>query len=164
VVAHQRVELVDVDEGVLEHLVDVATTDAAADEVTPPVTDGPAWTAERIAWLKEFHRLHRDGRAGQSVWAVLVDGAVAGQVRLRHLPEDGAGEIGLWLRRSVRGRGVGSAVVRAVLDQAVALGLVRVTAETTTNNVLARRLLDRAGFTVVPGGPRGLQAHLDLSR
>ena len=146
--ADPRIQLVDVDEGVLAQLVDVATTDAAADEVTPPVTDGPTWTGERIAWLEQFHRSHRDGGAGQSVWAVVVD--------------DAAGEIGLWLRRSARGRGVGSAVVYAVVQRATAAGLHRLTAETTLNNAGARRVLERAGFTVVPGGPRGPQAYLDL--
>lgn len=163
-VPDQRVELVDVDEHVLAHLVAVATTDAAADEVTPPLTDGPAWTAERIAWLQEFHRAHRDGKAGQAVWAVLVDGAVCGQVRLRCRDADGAGEIGMWLARRVRGRGVATSVVSAVLDRAVAAGLHRVTAETTAGNAAARRALEGAGFTVTPGGERGLRAHLDLCR
>jgi RimJ/RimL family protein N-acetyltransferase len=157
-----RVELVAVDEHILEQLVEVATTDAAADEVTPPLTGGPTWTAQRIAWLREFHRSHRDGLAGQSVWAVLVDGAVAGQVRLERHDADGPGEIGLWLARSVRGRGVGIAVVHAVVDRAAAAGLRRVIAETTTGNIIARRTLERAGFTVVAGGARGLQAHLDI--
>jgi RimJ/RimL family protein N-acetyltransferase len=131
VVANPRVELVDVDEHILELLVEAATTDAAADDVTPPVTDGPQWTAARVAWLRQFHRAHRDGGTGQSVWAVLVDGAVVGQVRLQRRDADGAGEIGMWLARGVRGRGVGTS-------------------------------LERAGFTVVPGGARGLQARLDL--
>jgi RimJ/RimL family protein N-acetyltransferase len=157
-----RVELVDVDESVLAELIEAATTDATADEVTPPLTDGPQWTAARIEWLQQFHRSHRGGLSDQTVWAVLVDGAVAGQVRLRRLTEDGVGETGLWLRRSMRGRGIGTAVVRAVVNQAVVAGLHRVTAETTVTNLPARRTLERAGFTVTSGGPRGLRAQLEL--
>lgn len=50
------VMLVAVDELVLEQLVQAATTDAAADDVTPPLTVGTDWTATRVKWLQDFHR------------------------------------------------------------------------------------------------------------
>lgn len=59
--------LVPVDDAVLEQLVDAAVSDAAADDVTPPLTPGPAWSAERVAWLRAFHR------SGERTWAVVVE-------------------------------------------------------------------------------------------
>jgi hypothetical protein len=55
------VSLLDVDELTLDRLVNAAITDAAANEVTPPVTTGDEWSPARIAWLKDFHRNRRDG-------------------------------------------------------------------------------------------------------
>lgn len=164
-VAGPRVELVDVDERVLALLVEAATTDATADEVTPPITDGCAWTPERTSWLREFHRCRRAGLAGpagEATWAVLVDGAVSGQIRLKRLTPDGVAEIGLWLRRGVRGRGVGTQVVAATLPSAAAAGFRVIHAETTTSNVGARRLLERCGFELSRRRRRGITAVLGL--
>src|SRR3712207_1336148 len=80
-----EVELVAVDEVVLAALVRAATTDAAADEVTPPLTADGSWTPGRVAWLQAFHRDRRDGLdgpLGQATWAVVADGHVVGSVRL----------------------------------------------------------------------------------
>lgn len=79
------VALVAVDETVLAQLVHAATTETEADEVTPPLTVGRAWTPARIAWLREFHRARRDGLAGpirEATWAVVVEELVVGSVRL----------------------------------------------------------------------------------
>lgn len=69
VVAYEQrgsvVTLADVDESTLERLVAAAVTDAAADDVTPPVTLGEDWSAGRIVWLKDFHRARR-GTAGRA--------------------------------------------------------------------------------------------------
>jgi len=53
---------------------EVAITEALADEVTPPLTAGNAWTPIRIAWLRDFHRGRRgglDGLAREATWATL---------------------------------------------------------------------------------------------
>ncbi len=42
------IALVDVDERVLEQLVQAALTDADADDVTPRLTGGSAWTPARV--------------------------------------------------------------------------------------------------------------------
>jgi len=71
-----QVALVAVDDAVLEQLVEATITDASADEVTPPLTAGPAWTPTRIAWLRDFHRGRRigPGRTGPgTTWAITVD-------------------------------------------------------------------------------------------
>jgi len=75
--------LVTVDHTVLEQLVEAATTDATADEVTPALTAGPAWTPTRIAWLRDFHgdrRAGLDGPAREATWAITVDQRVVGSL------------------------------------------------------------------------------------
>lgn len=144
-----RVELVAVDQSLLESLIEVATTDAAADEVTPPVTSGPSWTPARIAWLRDFHVARRaglDGPAGEATWAVTLDQRVVGSVRLQRTEQSGALETGVWLTRSSRGRGVGRAAVEAVLRKAIALDFTSVCARTTAGNSGALRVLKDLGF------------------
>lgn len=171
VVAEQdrpRVELSAVDEVVLEQLVLAATTDAAADEVTPPLTEGPGWTATRVSWLRSFHRDCRaglDGPAREATWAIAVDNHVVGSARLKHTDEQGVLETGLWLTRSARGRGVGRAAMVAVLQQAARAGAARVVAETTVVNASALAVLQHLGFDTAPTDDgRGVRAFLALTK
>src|SRR5699024_7223263 len=76
-----RVQLRDVDDAALDQLLRTAVQDAAAHEVTPPLTSGPAWTAERIDWFLDHHRRARcgvDGPAGEATWAVMLEGRPRG--------------------------------------------------------------------------------------
>lgn len=147
------VVLVAVDDTVLAQLVHAATTDALADEVTPPLTAGRAWTSERVAWLRDFHRVRRAGLAGptgEATWAVVVDELVVGSVRLKHTDEPGVLEMGIWLTHGVRGRGVGRATTATALRQATSLGASGVRADTTVSNGGALAVLRRFGFTLTP--------------
>ena len=157
------VVLVPVDDDVLERLVAVATTGAAAAEVTPG--PGEVWTPERVAWLRAFHRDRRDGLGGAArevTWAVVAHGQVVGAVRLARVEEDGVLEAGVWLTRSARGRGVGRAAVEAVVEQAAALGAVTVRAETTAGNEGALGVLRRLGSTCSAPAPGLVRAELAL--
>lgn len=134
-----------VDDAVLDALVAVATTDAAAGEVTPPLDGATGWTPARVAWLRAFHRTARTGE--QRTWAVLGhDGAVVGSVRLATTEEPGVVETGIWLCRSARGRGLALEAVRAVLVEA---GGATVVARTTAANRGALALLEALRFHVV---------------
>ena len=161
-----RVALSAVDEVVLEQLVLAATTDAAADEVTPPLTEGPGWTATRVTWLRSFHRDCRaglDGPAQEATWAIAVDNHVVGSARLKHTDEQGVLETGLWLTRSARGRGVGRAAMVEVLQQAARTGAALVVAETTIANASALAVLQHLGFDTAPTEDgRGVKAFLAL--
>lgn len=161
------VELSAVDEVVLEQLVLAATTDAAADEVTPPLTEGPGWTATRVTWLRSFHRDCRtglDGPAREATWAIAVDDHVVGSARLKHTDEQGVVETGLWLTRSARGRGVGRAAMVEVLQQAARAGAAVVVAETTAANASALAVLRHLGFdTASTDDGRGVRAILRLA-
>nr|KHD96250.1 GCN5 family acetyltransferase [Kocuria polaris] len=145
------VVLVAVDDTVLAQLVRAATTDAEADEVTPPLTSGRAWTSERVAWLCDFHRVRRAGLAGpagEATWAVVVDELVVGSVRLKHTDELGVLEMGIWLTRGSRGRGVGREATAAAVRQAASLGASGVRADTTVSNTGALVVLRHLGFTL----------------
>ena len=145
------VELVPVDEDVLERLVAAAVTGAAADEVTPPVTPGEDWSAERVAWLRRWHRDRRaglDGPLGEETRAVLKAGGPVGAVRLQRTGEPGVLLTGLWLIRTARGHGTGRAALAAVLTRAAELGAGELHADTTAANGPAVAVLRRLGFRV----------------
>lgn len=141
------VELVPVDEWMLERLIVVAVTEAAADDVVPPLDDAGGWNENRLVWLRQYHRDCReglDGPAGQATFAVLDDGHVVGSVRLALTGNPRELETGMWLARSARGRGVGAEVLMAVTEvarsraDAVVLWL-------TEDQEEARCALERAG-------------------
>ncbi|MHA3701975.1 GNAT family N-acetyltransferase [Jatrophihabitans sp. YIM 134969] len=160
------VELLPVAAERLEELVTVATTRAAADEVTPPVTAGPEWSRERVAWLRRFHLERRDGLSGdgdEQTWAVVVEGRAQGSVRLRRTSEPGVLETGVWLARDARGTGVGTAAVAAVVDRARELGATAIRADTTAGNPGAVAVLRRLGFVVTTGVDSRVGARLDLA-
>jgi RimJ/RimL family protein N-acetyltransferase len=145
------VELVAIDEAVLDELLQAATGDAAAHEVTPPQIVGATWTPGRVSWLRSFHRERRDGLcgpAGEATWAVRVDGHVVGSVRLKRTSESRVLETGIWLTRHARGRGLGRAAVAAVLSEATDIGADVVQADTTATNAGALGVLRSLGFTI----------------
>jgi RimJ/RimL family protein N-acetyltransferase len=146
-----------IDDEVLSRLVTAALTDAAPDEVTPPLTPGTAWTPERIEWMERLHTERRpglDGPAGEATWAIELDGEIVGAVRLKRLPEPGVLETGIWLTRSARGSGVGRRALRAVLGEATAYGAHTVRADTSPQNVAAQGLLRSLGFDTRRAGDR----------
>lgn len=150
-----HVVLTPVDEDVLEELVQAATTDAAADEVTPRLTASTgAWTPPRVAWLRSFHRDRRAGLSGaaaEATWAVVVDDQVVGSVRLKRLTDESMLEVGAWLTRAARGHGVGRAAAAAVLREAGTVGARAVRAQTTNDNAAAQTVLERLGFDLQSG-------------
>ena len=60
--------------------------------------------------------------------------------------EAGVAELAAFVHQSFRGRGIGTALVRAVLAEAERKGLRRVWAQTSSDNVPALRMLKRCGF------------------
>lgn len=153
--AERAVALVDIDEHVLAELVDVATTDAAPNEVTAPLDDGSSWTQARIEWLRALHRDRRrglDGPLGEATWAIVVDGRVAGAIRLKRRTEPDVFETGIWLARGARGSGIATVALRAVLERARAVGASAVRADTTAGNAAALAVLRRLGFELRRAG------------
>jgi GNAT superfamily N-acetyltransferase len=102
---------------------------------------------ERLGRFDE-HRVRqrlRDSFSPQHTSVILADGAFAGCVTLRPA-EDGQWLEHFYLAPGIQGRGLGSAVLRTLLDRTDADGVV------VRLNVLqgsaARRLYERHGFTV----------------
>ncbi|WP_231839635.1 GNAT family N-acetyltransferase [Blastococcus saxobsidens] len=145
---------------------------ASPGEVTPPITPGEEWTAERIEWLRTLHRERRaglDGPAQEATWAVIEfvgDGGrdaerVVGAVRLRRAGEPGVLEMEFWLVRDARGRGVGREAAQLVVERAREAGAVVVRAEATSANGGVLALLRAVGFGTVVDGER-IVAERDL--
>jgi RimJ/RimL family protein N-acetyltransferase len=158
------ITLADVGADMLEQLLELAHHDAAGDDVTPPLGTGSGWNAERIDWFRAYHRAAAaglDGPAGEKSWAVLCDGRPAGSVRLKRTAETTA-EMGVWLGRSFRGSGVGTAALALVLAEARHAGLSHVVANTTAGNVGARRLLGGAGAHLTHDGDGNVSAAVVL--
>ena len=116
-----------------------------------------------MEWLRAFHRDRRRGLAGpgrEATWAVVEvddgadpdDGRVVGGVRLRRTDDPEVLEIGIWLARDARGRGVGAQAMRLVLDRARQAGARTVRAETATTNASAVALLRTLGAVVTVDG------------
>ena len=151
----QRIRLVEVDDRTLESLVVVAVRDANADDVTPPIGESEGWSPARIDWLRDIHRDRRaglNGPAGEVTMAIHVGNSVAGAARLKQTSTAGILETGIWLAKSARGQGVGSAAMLAVLDVARTLGAIGIRADTTAGNMAALGTLERLGFELEPSG------------
>lgn len=140
------VELRRLDEELLARLLAVAVADAEPDEAMPPVEGPPGWTPARRAAFVAYHRdraLGLDGPHAEAGYAVLAGGEPVGVARVARRA-DGTLELGLWLARSARGRGVGTACLGPLLAEAHLVG-GDVIAETTTANPAALSVLARHG-------------------
>ncbi len=160
----RHVELVSVDEDVLDELVKVATSDAAPDEVTPPL--GDSWNPRRVAWLRAYHRHRRSGLKGgeEETAAIRVDGRIVGAIRLHRSDSEAPEslEYGIWLARSWRGLGLGATVLRLIVRRAYELGALRLIARTTASNSPAIATLRRAGATLQQRGDGTVHAEIPL--
>ncbi|NGO68444.1 GNAT family N-acetyltransferase [Streptomyces sp. SB3404] len=149
-------ELRRVTEENLEALLAVAVDDAEPEEVMPPVPGPPGWTGERRDAFRAWHRARLpglEGPLGEAAYAVVDGGRVAGSARLaRPGGRPGTLETGLWLGRSHRGRGIGTAVLGLLLDEATAAGAHRVIADTTAGNAAAIGALRRGGARLTAAG------------
>lgn len=160
------VSLADVDEKVMEQLLQLAKREASPDEVAPPL-GGPGWNLERTAWFFSYHRAAAnglDGEAGEKSWAIMAGGNIAGSIRLKRVEGGGrkTAETGVWLGRSFRSRGIGTAALGLVLGEARRAGLEQVVARTLAGNLGAQRLLAGAGAALKPDDDGTVRAVVDL--
>ncbi|MEV5508745.1 GNAT family N-acetyltransferase [Streptomyces orinoci] len=146
-----QVELQQVDEDSLEELLAVAVDDAAPEEAMPPVTGPPGWTPERQEAFRNWHRSRRPGLVGplrESTFAISHDGKIVGSARLALRDSHDVLETGMWLARSWRGRGIGTATLRLLLHEAARTGARTVVADTKTHNKAALAALRRNDATL----------------
>lgn len=141
-----------------------AATDADADLLWLALHDAFNWTGERRLTLAELrerpdvaHYVEGWRRPGDfGVVAVADDGKAAGAAWGRVLPTADPGygfvaadvpELSMAVFGDYRGRGIGSALLAAVVDQARGLDLGRLSLSVEDANP-ARRLYERAGFVL----------------
>jgi RimJ/RimL family protein N-acetyltransferase len=75
------------------------------------------------------------------------DGDLLGGVALHHFdPMRDTLEVGYWLLREARGRGVATRSVQATVDHAFANGIFRMEAHVRLGNTASERVLERLGF------------------
>jgi RimJ/RimL family protein N-acetyltransferase len=113
------------------------------------------WTLERQEAFREFHRRRREGLEGpcrEVGFAIVAEGEAVGVARLAR-QSDGTHEVGLWLGRSYRGRGIGTAALVILRTKAAELGVSVLRAETTTANAAALGVFRNHG-AVLSAGPQ----------
>lgn len=137
----------------LPELLAVATTDAAPTEVMSPIPGEIGWTAAQRTHFLVFHRLRSldPENTAERTYVIRYGGHVVGAGRVVPTADHNA-EIGLWLGRLARGRGIGRIVVRWLRDLATEQGAVRVVATTTIDNVAAVSALAAAGAVLTRRG------------
>jgi diamine N-acetyltransferase len=98
---------------------------------------------------------------GMNLAAFSTDGAAVGHAFL--VPgELCSAELAVFVRQEFRGRGVGTALVKALLDRGTSAGLRRDWALTGTANLAARRMLEKCGFGMTASA--GAEAELEIRR
>jgi RimJ/RimL family protein N-acetyltransferase len=115
---------------------------------------------EADVWIATWpYRWRRETGAG---WAVVEDGAVAGQISLRRIElGEGLAEVSYWVLGKDRGRGVAGRALATLADWCFGtLGLHRVELAHSTVNVASCRVAERAGFAA-EGTRRGQGRHAD---
>jgi RimJ/RimL family protein N-acetyltransferase len=130
------------DHVLLDRLLHRALADASPDEVMPPPADG-------VPFDDAFRAFYGTWPAGTSMFVVLVGDEVAGMIRLsRHTSMAMLAETGMWLGRSFRSQGYGRSALRALLDEAAAVGVEEIVADTRPDNVAALAVLRACGATL----------------
>jgi RimJ/RimL family protein N-acetyltransferase len=109
------------DEDLLQEALTLAVANAAPAEVMPVAPGPPGWTLSRREAFLEFHRARLGGLSGparEQAFAILVEGRPVGVGRIGVPSQATVHEIGLWLGRSARGRGIEAAALRALAETA----------------------------------------------
>ena len=99
----------------------------------------------------EHYRQHLRGvlQLGAPVWVACASGRVIGWCDLHQRPnpeQQHVGRLGIGVARAWRGRGVGTALLQAVIDKAWRVGFRRLELEVFVDNERAIRLYERHGF------------------
>jgi RimJ/RimL family protein N-acetyltransferase len=109
----------------------------------------PYSQSDARAFIENAARGWGEGTSATFVIAQAAGGAGLGAIGLRLFTADsGLAEVGYWLCREARGRGVATAAVQLVSRWAFdALGITRLSLQTAPENAASQRVAERAGFT-----------------
>lgn len=107
----------------------------------------PKTPAERLAWFRD------DGQGRYPILVVEVEGAIAGWARLyawsNRCAYAGAAENAVYVAEAHRGRGVGRALLEALLAEAPKRGIRVLIARVVEGNAGSRALHEAAGFRTI---------------
>jgi RimJ/RimL family protein N-acetyltransferase len=134
------------DESLLGPVAALAVAEAIPQEVMPVPAGTEGWTPDLARRFVEHHRERLagwDGPNGERCSVVMETGQPVGVARLA-VHDANTLEAGLWLARSARSRGVGTAVFSALRAEAARSGAT-LRCGTTADNRGAVTLLRRAG-------------------
>lgn len=110
----------------------------------------PYRDAEASSWIEQASAGWRDGTSAPFAVTDATTGALAGSVGVGWVgePEERVGEVGYWLCRDLRGRGLITRAVRLVSRWAFEeLGCERLQLRADEENVPSQRVAEKAGFT-----------------
>ena len=108
----------------------------------------PYREAEARTWVDQATTYWREGTAAQFAVTDAGTGTVVGGVGFRWIgDEQGVGEVGYWLRREARGRGLTTGAVRLISRWAFeALDCQRLQLRADERNAPSQRVAEKAGF------------------
>jgi RimJ/RimL family protein N-acetyltransferase len=121
----------------------------------------PRWTRVPKPYTREhavefLERSARTWKQGTDAPFVIVDsdtGELLGAVGIHRLGgEDNGPEVGYWLKREARGRGIATRALRLVTDWARRTSGARILLQADVRNVASRRVAEKAGFRYVGEG------------
>ncbi len=122
----------------------------------PAIVECIAGDEEMAGWLDRLPQPYTladarfyIGMEGEEKFAVTAadSGRVLGSIGLRWDTPESADEIGYWIRRDERGRGLMTRAVVLVSQHAFAAGAARVFLRADPENVASCRVAEKAGFT-----------------
>lgn len=100
---------------------------------------------EVAGWIDRANQIWHDEIG--AMWAVEVDGQVAGRMGLRTIDMyEGSAEFAYWVAKAGRGRNVAPRAAIVVTDWALALGLHRLRIAHSVANLPSCRVAEKAGF------------------
>jgi RimJ/RimL family protein N-acetyltransferase len=108
----------------------------------------PYTPADARAWLSQTGQAWSDGTGAPFAVVDAASGRLLGGIGIRWTDRlNRIGEVGYWLRRDVRGRGLTTRALRLLTDWALeAAGCERLVLRADTKNVPSLRVAERAGF------------------
>ncbi len=118
----------------LSDLLEAAVADADPLEVMPPVVGPEGWNETRRRAFRKFHmsRSIDPLSAVEATFIIRLGGAAIGAARLERIGD--SAEVGIWIGRTHRGRGLGRFVIADLVELARQSDVKRVIGSTTTDN------------------------------
>jgi RimJ/RimL family protein N-acetyltransferase len=150
----RQIQLLRLDQHSLRELLAVAIDETDPDETMPPMVGAPGWTPMRQAAFIGFFEPMLAGFQGPKrtvIYGIKIDGLMAGFIRMKLTDRPGVVEAGMWIGRTWRGLGAGTAALAELLNEAVRNQMHTVIADTTPDNRAALGALRKLGATIHEG-------------